>query len=121
MAAGFGSGSSMLVSRVDTREDVALVLYRAWSYMKEFSMNKKALCIVSVCFAAAGLSSQVFADDSNSTRPIVSPKQMMKDCVTKERQQNPRASEDDMKKTCRAKIASYNEHPSETTAPPNNP
>jgi hypothetical protein len=45
----------------------------------------------------------------------------MKDCMARERQANPGASGDDMKKTCRAKIDSYNKHPSETTAPPNNP
>jgi hypothetical protein len=61
------------------------------------------------------------ADDSNVARPVVSHKQMMKDCLAKEKQANPSASDDDMKKTCRAKIDSYNKHPSETTSPPNNP
>jgi hypothetical protein len=45
----------------------------------------------------------------------------MKDCMAKERQANPTASNEDMKKVCLAKIDSYNKHPSETTLPPNNP
>ena len=46
---------------------------------------------------------------------------MMQDCMAKERSANSGASEDDMKKACRAKIQSYENHPSETAKPPNNP
>jgi pentapeptide MXKDX repeat protein len=84
-------------------------------------MNKKALCVLAACFAATALGSPAFADDANSARPNIPPKQMMNDCMAKERQENPGASEDDMKKTCHAKIDSYNKHPSETKSPPNNP
>jgi hypothetical protein len=71
------------------------------------------------CFAV-GANITVFADDTNSGRPVMTPKQMMANCMAKERQQNSGASEDDMKKICRLKIDSYNKHPSETTTPPNN-
>jgi hypothetical protein len=81
-------------------------------------MNRMTLCALIGCFS---LGMQAIADDSNLARPIVSPKQMMRDCMAKERQGNPGASKDDMKKTCQAKIDSYNKHPSETTSPPNNP
>jgi hypothetical protein len=84
-------------------------------------MNRMALCALMSSFAALCVGTQAMADDSNSARPVVSPKQMMKDCMAKEKQANPGGSEDDMKKTCQAKIDSYNKHPSETTSPPNNP
>jgi hypothetical protein len=85
------------------------------------NMNRMALCALIGTVAAFSVSMEAIADDSNSARPVVSPKQMMKDCMAKERQANPGASEDDMKKTCQAKIDSFNKHPSETTSPPNNP
>jgi hypothetical protein len=84
-------------------------------------MNRIALCASIGFFTAFSISMRAMADDSNVARPVVSHKQMMKDCLAKERQANPSASDDDMKKTCRAKIDSYNKHPSETTSPPNNP
>jgi hypothetical protein len=84
-------------------------------------MNRIALCALIGSFTAFSISMRAMADDSNVARPVVSHKQMMKDCLAKERQANPGASDDDMKKTCRAKIDSYNKHPSETTSPPNNP
>jgi hypothetical protein len=84
-------------------------------------MRRKALFALITSVAAFGGSMRALADDSNSARPIVSHKQMMKDCMAKERQTNPGASADDQKKTCLDKIDSYNKHPSETTAPPNNP
>jgi hypothetical protein len=62
-----------------------------------------------------------FADDTNSDRPVVTYQQKMKDCMAKERQANPSASVAARKKTCSTKIQSYDEHPSETTKPPNNP
>jgi hypothetical protein len=84
-------------------------------------MNRMALCALTGTLTAFSISLQAIADDSNVARPVASHKQMMKDCMARERQANPGASGDDMKKTCRAKIDSYNKHPSETTAPPNNP
>jgi hypothetical protein len=86
----------------------------------EHDMRRKTLYAL-IGLAAFGVSMQAVGDDSNSDRPIVSHKQMMKDCMAKEKQANPGASVDDQKKTCLAKIDSYNKHPSETTAPPNNP
>ena len=41
--------------------------------------------------------------------------------MREERQANPTASKEDMRRTCRDKIKSYNHHPSETTTPPQNP
>lgn len=84
-------------------------------------MNRMVLCALIGCFTAFSTSTQAIADDSNSARPVVSPKQMMKNCMAKERRANPDASKDDLKKTCQAKMDSYNKHPSETTTPPNNP
>jgi hypothetical protein len=81
-------------------------------------MNRMALCALIGCLSVG---MQAIADDSNVARPVVSPQQMMKDCMAKERQANPGASKDGMKKTCQTKIDSYNKHPSETTSPPNNP
>jgi hypothetical protein len=64
---------------------------------------------------------RAIADDTNTDRPVVSHKQMMKDCMAKERAANSGASTDDMRKTCREKIKSYDNHPSETAPPPANP
>ena len=69
----------------------------------------------------ASVSIPVLADDTNADRPVQSHKQMMKDCMAQERAANSGASSDAMKRTCRNKIQSYNNHPSETAAPPNNP
>jgi hypothetical protein len=69
----------------------------------------------------AGQSGLALADDTNSDRPVESHKQMMRDCIQRERQANPTESKQDMKRTCREKISSYNDHPSETAQPPQNP
>jgi hypothetical protein len=74
-----------------------------------------------VLVAAAGGCLPAFGDDSNTDRPVVSQQQMMKDCIAKERAANNTAAIDDIKKTCREKIKSYNDHPSETAPPPANP
>jgi hypothetical protein len=71
--------------------------------------------------AGFGAASLARADDANSARPNVTHKQMMKDCMDRERAANSGASEQDVKKTCREKIKSYEDHPSETARPPNNP
>jgi hypothetical protein len=71
--------------------------------------------------AGTSLSTRGLADDTNSDRQVKTQKQMMKECMAKERSANTGASEKDMKKTCHEKIMSYNNHPSETTQPPNNP
>jgi len=68
-----------------------------------------------------GFGVRVMADDANTDRPVESHKQMMKDCMAKERAANSGASTEDMRKTCREKIKSYDNHPSETTPPPANP
>jgi hypothetical protein len=69
--------------------------------------------------AQAGLSA--LADDANSDRPIQTHKQMMKDCMAKEKSSGNGASDEDLRRICRDKIKSYDNHPSETTPPPNNP
>jgi hypothetical protein len=69
----------------------------------------------------AGYSGLALADDANSDRPVESHKQMMRDCIKQERQANPTESKEDMKRICREKINSYNNHPSETAQPPQNP
>jgi hypothetical protein len=74
-----------------------------------------------VLTALTGLGVQAIADDTNSDRPVQSHKQMMKDCVAKERAANTTASTESLKKTCEEKIKSYNDHPSETNPPPANP
>jgi hypothetical protein len=84
-------------------------------------MNRLLVCALFASALGSSLSMQALADDTNSTRPVVSHKKMMKDCMAKEKQATPTASEEDMKKTCREKIESYNQHPSETKSPPNNP
>jgi hypothetical protein len=84
-------------------------------------MTRMMLCAVVAGLTAASLSTQALADDANTARPVVTHKQMMRDCLAKERQANPGASDADMKKTCRAKVQSYEQHPSETKAPPDNP
>jgi hypothetical protein len=58
-------------------------------------MNRMVICALMGSFATLNVSTQAIADDSNSARPIVSPKQMMKDCMAKERQANSGVSEDD--------------------------
>lgn len=67
------------------------------------------------------VNTQCLADDTNSNRPVKTSTQMMRECMAKERAKNTGASLDDVKKTCREKIASYNNHRSETIQPPNNP
>ena len=76
---------------------------------------------VLICTALVGQSGVLLADDANSDRPVESHKQMMKDCMQQERQANPSESKTDARRTCRDKIKSYNNHPSETTPPPQNP
>jgi hypothetical protein len=87
----------------------------------ETAMNRKPVFLYVTYLALSGISVAVFADDTNSARPVITPKQLMANCMAQERQQNAGASEEDMKKICRTKIDSYNKHPSETRAPPNNP
>lgn len=82
-------------------------------------MTRIVASLLLTCLASAGL--QAFADDTNNARPVMNQKQMMKDCMDKERASNTGASTEDMKKTCRAKIKSYEDHPSETKNPPSNP
>lgn len=78
--------------------------------------------IAAVTLAAlAAQSGLALADDANSDRPVQSHKQMMRDCMQQERQANATESKQDMKRTCREKIKSYNDHPSETALPPQNP
>jgi hypothetical protein len=79
------------------------------------------LCAVVAGLAAASVGTQAWADDTNTARPVVTHKKMMRDCMAKERQSNPGASDTDVKKTCRAKVQSYEQHPSETKTPPDNP
>jgi hypothetical protein len=79
------------------------------------------MCALVLILAGTGVSTRGLADDTNSDRPVKTHKQLMKECMAKERSANTGASEDDMKKTCREKIKSYNNHPSETTQPGNNP
>jgi len=84
-------------------------------------MTRMIMGALVAILAATSLSTRGLADDTNSDRPVKTHKQMMKDCMAKERSTNTGASEDDMRKTCREKIKSYNNHPSETSEPPNNP
>jgi pentapeptide MXKDX repeat protein len=84
-------------------------------------MTRMIICALVAILAGTSVSTRALADDTNSDRQVKTQKQMMKECIAKERSANTGASEDDMKKTCREKIQSYNNHPSETTQPPNNP
>jgi hypothetical protein len=86
----------------------------------EIAMTRM-LCALIVTLGAASMGARALADDTNSDRQVKTHKQMMQDCMAKERSANSGASEDDMKKACRAKIQSYENHPSETAKPPNNP
>jgi hypothetical protein len=90
-------------------------------FSMEITMKPILAYMLIASFAVAGFSLRSLADDSNSTRPVVTHKKMMKDCMAKERAANAGATREDMKKTCEAKIKSFEDHPSETTAPPNNP
>jgi hypothetical protein len=83
-------------------------------------MNRVVLCTLLGTFVTLGINVSVRADDTNSDRPVMTPKQMMQECMTKARQENSGASEDSLKKMCQEKIASYQKHPSETAEPPNN-
>jgi hypothetical protein len=71
--------------------------------------------------ALAGGSFQVLADDANSAPPVMNHKQLMRDCVAKEKAANSSASDEDVKKTCNAKIKAHRDHPSETKAPADTP
>jgi len=84
-------------------------------------MTRMILGALVALLAGSSLSTRGLADDTNSDRPVKTQKQMMKECMARERSANTGAPEDDMRKTCREKIKSYNNHPSETTEPPNNP
>jgi hypothetical protein len=84
-------------------------------------MNKAIHFAIGLGLAFSFLTAASVADDTNSDRPVMTYKQKMKDCMEKERQANPSASTSDRKKTCAAKIQSYDEHPSETKKPPSNP
>jgi len=81
----------------------------------------RGLISVVILTALTGFGAAALADDTNTDRPVQSHKQMMKDCMAKERAANTGASSDYLKKTCEEKIKSYNDHPSETTPPPANP
>jgi hypothetical protein len=48
--------------------------------------------------------SQAFADDSMSSQSLASHKQMMQECVTKEKSTNTTLSTDDAKKMCKEKV-----------------
>jgi hypothetical protein len=77
----------------------------------------------SLCMAASvicGIGAAA-ADDTNTDRPIMTYKQKMQMCVDKERQQDASKSDKELKKICSAKLQSYEQHPSETKAPPSNP
>jgi hypothetical protein len=82
-------------------------------------MKYKAIVLLAAGMAGGGL--QALADDAPAARPAVTHKQMMKDCMAKERAANSSASDADLRKTCDAKIKEYREHPSVTTTPPNTP
>jgi hypothetical protein len=84
-------------------------------------MNRIVASLLLACLASAGIGMSAIADDTNTDRPVMTNKQMMKNCTAKERAENSNASMDDIKKTCRAKIKSYNDHPSESNPPPDNP
>jgi hypothetical protein len=84
-------------------------------------MNKALHFAVGTGLALSCLSAAAVADDTNTDRPVMTHQQKMKDCMQKERQANPSVSAADRKKTCSAKIQSYDQHPSETTKPPDNP
>jgi len=84
-------------------------------------MTRTIICALVAALAGASINTRGFADDTNSDRPVKTQKQMMKECMAKEKSANSGESETDMKKTCLEKIQSYNNHPSETTPPPHNP
>jgi hypothetical protein len=81
----------------------------------------RAFVAVVVLAGLTGLGVRALADDTNTDRPVESHKQMMKDCMAKEKAANSAADTEVLKKTCREKIKSYDNHPSETTPPPANP
>jgi hypothetical protein len=81
-------------------------------------MRSSAALTLALLAACSGLA---LADDANSDRPVQSHKQMMRDCMQQERQVNSTEPKEEMKRTCREKIRSYNDHPSETALPPRNP
>jgi hypothetical protein len=78
--------------------------------------------VAGVVFAGSGWA---LADDTNNDRPIQTHKQMMHDCMAKEKAKaastGQTTSTEQLKQVCRDKVKSYDNHPSETTAPPNNP
>jgi hypothetical protein len=84
-------------------------------------MNRIVASLLFGCLASAGVGMKAIADDTNTDRPVMTHKQLMKECMDKERAENSSASMEDVKKTCRAKIKSYNNHPSESNPPPDNP
>jgi hypothetical protein len=83
-------------------------------------MNK-VICIIAAAAAMTCLSVPAIADDTGSDRPIKTHQQKMKECLSKERRASPNVSDADRKKTCGAKIDSFDQHPSETLKPPDNP
>lgn len=83
-------------------------------------MTRMIICALVAIFAGTSVSTRVLADDTNSDRPVKTQKQLMKECMANERSADTGASEGDMKKICREKIKSFNNHPSETTQPPGN-
>jgi hypothetical protein len=85
----------------------------------EKAMKYKAIALLAA--GMAGVCLQALADDAPTAQPQMTHKQMMKDCITKERAAKSSASDADLKKTCEAKIKEYRDHPSVTTTPANTP
>lgn len=69
----------------------------------------------------AAVSSLALADDANTDRPVQSHKQLMRECMQRERQVNSTEPRQEIKRTCQEKIRSYNDHPSETALPAQKP
>jgi len=76
-------------------------------------MNAKLTSMLILGLALAG--AQAPADDTNSDRPIKTHKQLMRECIAKQRAEGANASDQDLKKACAEEIKSYNNHPSSTS------
>ena len=81
----------------------------------------KSKAIILVALGMAGPSMQALADDSPADRPVMTHKQLMKECMDTEKADNNGASHEALKKTCNEKIKAYRNHPSETRAPADTP
>ena len=82
-------------------------------------MNR-VIAVISAAVALSWMSVPGMADDTGSDRPVQTHRQKMKDCMLKERQASSNVPDADRKKTCTAKIDSFEQHPSETRKPPDN-